>query len=347
MTRIQAIVIGSASDDAVCCDDDEGSVSVMACAVQNIELLKAVCGCRSKAVQALVQQAMGHVMSLLLQCAVLTADQQQEIHTDTDTLLDEEFQTTLRTTAQDALLALCSSRSGSVKMQSVQHLKQAFANAAAAAQQQQQQGDQRWWMLLESALACVDKVGSELDFCVFAFSELADVLHMAINCNAPLLSARALQVCASFADDRAVRSGRGMSKQHLASLLSIAVQRTAAEHPPPVRIMAVQTVGLFLHRTRPEDVVEFLPQLLQCLWPLAQAWTNMSQVVVYDTLFTCYKMTMVLGSLARTIQNLAEYIPQKAQDATCHRHMLPRLVDNLAHDWRNIYPKRRRYQSGG
>ena len=62
---------GSASDDTVCCDDDEGSVSVMACAVQvgdargsenafkivcddavqNIELLKAVCCCKNKAVQ--------------------------------------------------------------------------------------------------------------------------------------------------------------------------------------------------------------------------------------------------------------------------------------------------------
>ena len=37
----------------------------------------------------------------------------------------------------------------------------------------------------------------------------------------------------------------------------------AAEHPPPVRIMAVQTVGSFLVHTKPEDVVEFLPQLLQ------------------------------------------------------------------------------------
>ena len=70
----QAIVHGSAADDAVCCDDDEGSVSVMACAVQvrqtlsdtsinpltlcivtrlvqNIELLRAVCSCKNKAVQ--------------------------------------------------------------------------------------------------------------------------------------------------------------------------------------------------------------------------------------------------------------------------------------------------------
>ena len=52
-------------------------VYVMACAPQNIELLRAVCCCRNKAVQALVQQAMGHVMTLLIQCAVLTADQQQ------------------------------------------------------------------------------------------------------------------------------------------------------------------------------------------------------------------------------------------------------------------------------
>jgi hypothetical protein len=38
----------------------------------------------------MVQQAMGQVVSLLLQSAVLTADQQQEIYADTDTLLDEE-----------------------------------------------------------------------------------------------------------------------------------------------------------------------------------------------------------------------------------------------------------------
>jgi len=82
-------------------------------AVQNIELLKAVCCCKNKAVQvtcdcsgggggndclmmmltrsqAVVQQAMGQVIALLLQCSVLTADQQQEIYADTDTLLDEE-----------------------------------------------------------------------------------------------------------------------------------------------------------------------------------------------------------------------------------------------------------------
>ena len=40
--------------------------------------------------QGLVQQAMGQVMALLMQCGVLTADQQQEMHADTDALLDEE-----------------------------------------------------------------------------------------------------------------------------------------------------------------------------------------------------------------------------------------------------------------
>jgi hypothetical protein len=35
-------------------------------------------------------------------------------------------------------------------------------------------------------------------------------------------------------------SGRGISKQHLAPLLSLAVQRTAELQQPPVRIMAVQ-----------------------------------------------------------------------------------------------------------
>ena len=40
--------------------------------------------------QSVVQQAMGQVIGLLLQCSVLTADQQQEIYADTDTLLDEE-----------------------------------------------------------------------------------------------------------------------------------------------------------------------------------------------------------------------------------------------------------------
>jgi Na+(H+)/acetate symporter ActP len=31
------------------------------------------------------------------------------------------------------------------------------------------------------------------------------------------------------------------------------------------------------------------PTHVQCLWPLAQAWSNASQVCVYDTLFTCYR----------------------------------------------------------
>ena len=35
-----------------------------------------------------------------------------------------------------------------------------------------------------------------------------------------------LAVCASFADDRAVRAGRGISKEHLAAMLSIAVKST-------------------------------------------------------------------------------------------------------------------------
>ena len=105
--------------------------------------------------------------------------------------------------------------------------------------------------------------------------QVADVVRMAMNSNAPLLSARALQVCASFADERwvvsvllllkmmlmlmlmmmlvillapqtashqcrAVSGGRGISKEHIVPLLSIAVQRTGAEHQPPVRIMAIQ-----------------------------------------------------------------------------------------------------------
>jgi hypothetical protein len=45
-----------------------------------------------------------------------------------------------------------------MKLQPVQQLRAAFVQAAALAQQQQQQGDHRWWMLLESALACIDKV---------------------------------------------------------------------------------------------------------------------------------------------------------------------------------------------
>ena len=40
--------------------------------------------------QSVVQQAIGQVIGLLFQCSVLTADQQQEIYADTDTLLDEE-----------------------------------------------------------------------------------------------------------------------------------------------------------------------------------------------------------------------------------------------------------------
>ena len=57
-------------------------------------------------------------------------------------------------------------------------------------------------MLLESALACIDAVGSQLDFCVFAFGEVAEVLNMAMQADAPLLSARALQVCASVSNER-------------------------------------------------------------------------------------------------------------------------------------------------
>ena len=72
--------------------------------------------------------------------------------------LPPRYQTTLRTTAQEAVLSLCCSKSGGMKPQPVQQLRQAFVQAAAQAQQQQQQGDQRWWMLLESALACIDKV---------------------------------------------------------------------------------------------------------------------------------------------------------------------------------------------
>jgi hypothetical protein len=203
------------------------------------------------------------------------------------------------------------------------------SQAAAAAQSQQQQGDPRWWMLLESALACVDRVGMELDFCVFSFHEIADVVQLAMNSNAPLLSARALQVCASFADDRAVSAGRGISKDQLAPLLSVAVQRTTAEHEPPVRVMAIQTVGSFLQRTKPEDVVELLPQLLNCLWPLAQSWTNASQVAVYDTLFACYRMTMVLsrtrGDVAVLVQGQAGAVLQHCmQQFVTHGDMTSR-----------------------
>jgi hypothetical protein len=64
-------------------------------------------------------------------------------------------------------------------------------------------------MLLESALACIDAVGSQLDFCVFAFGEVAEVLNMAMQSDAPLLSARALQVCASFSNERYVGGDGG------------------------------------------------------------------------------------------------------------------------------------------
>ena len=225
--HVQAIINGSAFDDAVCCDDDEGSVSVMACAVQNIELLKAVCICKNKAVQAVVQQALGQVMGLLVQCSVLTQDQQQEIYADTDTLLDEDNQCTLRTTALDAVLSLCGTPGGKVKRHGVEHLRQAFMQAIATSQQQQQHGDPRWWMLLEAALACIDRVGTELDFAVFSFGEVAEVVRTAMNSDAPLLAARALQVCASFADERAVSAGRGISKELIAPLLTVAVQRTS------------------------------------------------------------------------------------------------------------------------
>jgi hypothetical protein len=40
------------------------------------------------------------------------------------------FQCTLRTTAQDALLFLCSTRGGGVKRMPVQHLKLAFLQVA-------------------------------------------------------------------------------------------------------------------------------------------------------------------------------------------------------------------------
>jgi hypothetical protein len=107
----------------------------------------------------------------------------QEIYADTDCLLDEEHQCTLRTTAQDAVLFLCSTRGGGVKKMPVEHLKRAFVQAAATAQQLQLQGDARWWMVLESALACIDKVGTELDFCVFSFVEVAEVLTTIIIVN--------------------------------------------------------------------------------------------------------------------------------------------------------------------
>jgi hypothetical protein len=35
-------------------------------------------------------------------------------------------------------------------------------------------------------------------------------------------------------------AGRGISKEHLAPLLSLAVQRTSEQHPAPVRVMAIQ-----------------------------------------------------------------------------------------------------------
>jgi hypothetical protein len=80
-------------------------------------------------------------------------------------------------------------------------------------------------------------------------------------------------------------------------------------------------------------VVELLPQLLQCLWPLAQAWSNASQVCVYDTLFTCYRsffqlkpskpqtsnnsnrMTMVLS---RTHADVAQLVQGQAADVLQH-----------------------------
>ena len=35
-------------------------------------------------------------------------------------------------------------------------------------------------------------------------------------------------------------AGRGISKEHLAPLLSLAVQRTSEQHPAPVGVMAIQ-----------------------------------------------------------------------------------------------------------
>ncbi len=45
---------------------------------------------------------------------------------------------------------------------------------------------------------------------------------------------------------RAVSVGRGISKEHIIPLLSIAVHRTGAEQQPPVRIMAVQVGGVVM-----------------------------------------------------------------------------------------------------
>lgn len=45
---------------------------------------------------------------------------------------------------------------------------------------------------------------------------------------------------------RAVSVGRGISKEHIIPLLSIAVHRTSAEHQPPVRIMAIQVSGVVM-----------------------------------------------------------------------------------------------------
>ena len=39
-------------------------------------------------------------------------------------------------------------------------------------------------------------------------------------------------------------AGRGISKEHLAPLLSLAVQRTSEQHPAPVRVMAIQVSAL-------------------------------------------------------------------------------------------------------
>jgi hypothetical protein len=46
------------------------------------------------------------------------------------------------------------------------------------------------------------------------------------------------------------------------------------------------------------------------LWPLAQSWTNASQVAVYDTLFTCYMMTMVLSRTRKDVAALVEVMMQ-------------------------------------
>jgi hypothetical protein len=96
-----------------------------------------------------------------------------------------------------------------------------------------------------------------------------------------------------------------------------------------VRIMAIQTVGSFLQRTKPADVVGLLPQLLQCLWPLVQSWTNASQIAVYDTLFTCYMMTMVLsrthGDVATLVEGQAAAVLQHCmQQFATHGDMISR-----------------------